>query len=81
MRALVEGQSNVQTSSLDGIRRLERARREKARLSGIVARVLAEMGIVGEPVEPQELRRMMAEDGIRAEDNLFSRDIVEMREE
>ena len=57
------------------------SRREKPRLKAIMAKVLEQMGITGTPVPPQKLREMMAACGIKAEDNLFSRGIQEMREE
>jgi hypothetical protein len=57
------------------------SRREKPLLRALIARAYEKMGITGTPVPPQQLREMMAADGIREEDNLFSRGIQEMREE
>jgi hypothetical protein len=44
-------------------------------------KAMEEMGIRGEPVSPEKLREMMRADGIKPEDNEFSRGIIEMREE
>jgi hypothetical protein len=60
---------------------VEDALREKPRLRALAAKVLEQMGISGHPVPPETLRQMMAEAGIRPEENLFSRGIEEMREE
>jgi hypothetical protein len=70
-----------ETPAQHGARLLAQARFEAPRLQALAAKVLEEMGIRGEPVPPEELRRMMAEAGIKPEENLFSRGIVEMREE
>jgi hypothetical protein len=60
---------------------VEQALREKPRLRAIAAKALEQMGISGHPVPPETLRQMMADAGIRPEENLFSRGIEEMREE
>lgn len=73
--------SPLETSAERGARLWAQARREKPRLKAIMAKVLEQMGIAGEPVPPQQLRAMMAASGIKPEDNLFSRGILEMREE
>lgn len=45
-----------------------------------VARVNALMGFVPDPdATPQKARALMRAEGIRAEDNLFSRDIIRAR--
>jgi hypothetical protein len=44
-------------------------------------RVKEEMGIRGEPIGAEKLREMMLARGIKPEDNMLSRGIIEMREE
>ena len=61
---------------------LVRAAREKPALQALAAKVFAEMGIATTaPVSPEELRRRMQAEGIRPEENLFSRGVQEMRKE
>jgi hypothetical protein len=71
----------AETPAERGARLMEQARRDKARLKQSMARAFEEMGIRGEPVPPEKLREMIAECGIRPEDNSFSKGIIEMREE
>jgi hypothetical protein len=61
--------------------RMERVRMENARLRPVIDRVFGEMGIVGEPIGAEQVQKMMATDGVMPEENLFSRGILEMREE
>jgi hypothetical protein len=61
--------------------RLEQGRQEKEALRQIADQTLAEMGIHRQPIPAEELQRMMLECGIKPEENLFSRGIIEMREE
>jgi hypothetical protein len=70
-----------ETPAQRALRLLEQSRRDKPRLQALMAKVLTDMGVSGEPVSPQSLREMMAADGVRPEENLFSRGIQEMREE
>lgn len=42
---------------------------------------MKEMGIQGEPISAEKLQQMIADYGIKPEDNEFSRGIIEMREE
>jgi len=60
---------------------LEKYRRENEALRPLAEKVLRQMGIQGEPIPAQDLRKRMMEEGIRPEDNEFSRAIIEMREE
>lgn len=46
----------------------------------IVHNIFEKMGISGEPIPAEELQARMAQQGIRAEDNEFSRAIIEERE-
>ena len=56
----------------------ERAHEE---IKAIWARALEQMGIRGEPIGAKKLREMMLAEGIKPEDNILSRGIIEMREE
>jgi hypothetical protein len=44
-------------------------------------RSMKEMGIVGEPIPAEKLQEMMRAEGIKPEDNEFSRELIAMREE
>jgi hypothetical protein len=81
LQSILEPQRTEETPAQRGARLLQQARRDKGALKAAAAKAFAEMGVAGKPVPPEELRRMMAECGIRPEDNLFSRGIAEMREE
>jgi hypothetical protein len=39
------------------------------------------MGIRSEPIDAEKLQEMVAVCGVKEEDNIFSRGIIEMREE
>jgi hypothetical protein len=80
LRALVVPASD-ESAAERGARALAQARRDKPRLRAVMKEVMAKLGISGEPVPPEQLRAMMAADGVKAEENLFSRGIMEMREE
>jgi hypothetical protein len=80
MRRLVRMPAAEQAET-GALRLLEQARRDKPRLQAAWAKALEQMGIAGEPVPPERLRQMMAEAGVKPEENLFSRGIEEMREE
>jgi len=55
---------------------------DKARLQRVVAEQDRIMGFVPHPdATPETIRAKMRACGVRAEDNLFSREIVAMREE
>lgn len=73
--------SIVETPAQRGARVLAEAIRDKAQSKAQVEQLFAQMGINLPPVPPEQLRAMMAAEGIKAEDNLFSRGIREMREE
>jgi len=81
LQQLVEKPPILETAAERGARLLAQARRDKARLKAAAVKVFKEMGIQGEPVPPEKLREMMAACGIKPEENLFSRGIMEMREE
>lgn len=54
---------------------------DKAKLRPIVDRTFEEMGICGTPIDAEELQKMIAACGVKPEDNIFSRGIIEVREE
>jgi hypothetical protein len=81
LRQLVEKPLHDEAPAERGARLLAQARRDKARLQRSVERAFEEMGIQAHPVSPEKLREMMAADGVKPEDNLFSQGIKEMREE
>ena len=67
-----------------GVPRLPRGISERQRelLRETFDEIMRELGIENvEPVEPEELQARMLRHGIRPEDNLLSRGIIEMREE
>lgn len=53
---------------------------EKAWARELIAKINAQMGFVPDPeATPEKARALMRACGIRAEDNLFSRDIIRAR--
>jgi len=60
---------------------VEHARQEQATLAAAWAQAMAQMGVRGEPIPAESLRAMIAACGFKPENNEFSRDIVQMREE
>lgn len=54
--------------------------RNKKENAKIVHKIFKKVGISGEPIPAEELQARMAQHGIRAEDNEFSRAIIEERE-
>ena len=54
--------------------------RNKKQNAKIVHKMFEKMEISGEPIPAEELQARMAQHGIRAEDNEFSRAIIEGRE-
>lgn len=81
LRHRVESFPREEAPAERGARLLREAKASQAATSAAVAKAFAEMGITGEPVGPEKLREMMAECGVRADDNAFSREIIAMREE
>ncbi len=53
---------------------------DKQENTKIIERVFEEIGITGKPIPAEELQKRMAKNGIRAEDNEFSRTIIQERE-
>lgn len=62
-------------------RRLERVRAENEKLLPYIDAAFRAMGVSCEPVSAEMAQRAIAESGINPEENLFSRGIIEMREE
>lgn len=54
---------------------------DKAQLRPLVAKAFKEMGIHGKPIGSEKVQEMIAAYGVKPEENLFSRGILEMREE
>ena len=59
----------------------EVAAEEHAEIEAIWAKTLEQMGIHGKPIGAAKLRERMLASGIKPEENLLSRGIIEMREE
>ncbi len=81
LRQAVERRSAEETAAERGARLWHQPKADQAALSTGIAKAFAEMGITGEPVSPEKLQQMMLEEGIKPEENLFSREIKAMREE
>jgi hypothetical protein len=65
-----------------GSQMIREARALQPILDALTAKVFAEMGIPETPpVSIEELRRMMIESGVKPDENIFSREIIAMREE
>jgi len=54
---------------------------DKEKLQPIVDKAFAEMGVRGEPIGAEKVQEMIAACGVRPEDNVLSRGIIDMREE
>jgi hypothetical protein len=54
---------------------------DKQRLRSLIIKTFTEMGIDKEPIGAEKVQEMILACGIKPEDNLFSRGIIEMREE
>ena len=54
---------------------------DKEKLRPLTAKVFEEMGVRSEPIDAEKLQKMVAACGVKAEDNIFSQGIIEMREE
>jgi hypothetical protein len=53
----------------------------KQDLQALVAKAFEEMGIHGKPIGAEKVQEMIAACGVKPEDSIFSREIIEMREE
>lgn len=54
---------------------------DKEKLRSLTAKTFEEMGIHSEPIDAEKLQEMVAACGVKTDDNVFSRGIIEMREE
>ena len=54
---------------------------DKQKLQPLVAKAFAEMGLQGEAVGAEKVQEMIIACRVKLEDNVFSRGIIEMREE
>ncbi len=81
LRKSVTGPPAAETPAERGARLLREASASQPALDAAVAKAFQEMGIVGEPVGPEKLRKMMLASGVNPEANEFSRGIIDMREE
>lgn len=63
--------------------RLARVRAENEGLRPYIEKVFKEMGIATdeEPLSAEEIQELIVAEGVKPEDNLFSRTLIEMREE
>ena len=75
---VVAGQRSKETAA-DQLRVVRFVDKEK--LQPIVDKAFAEMGVRGEAIGAEKVQEMMAAGGVRPEDNILSRGIIDMREE
>lgn len=54
---------------------------DKEKLRPIIDNAFAAMGVRGEPIGAEKVQGMIAACGVRPEDNILSRGIIDMREE
>lgn len=59
----------------------EKAKTENEQLSLLLEQALDQMGVSGKPIGAEKVRQMMRECGVEPEERLFSRSIIEFREE
>ena len=60
--------------------RLERVRSKNEKLTPLIDKAFKKMGITGEPIA-EKVQEMLAAEGVKPEENSFSRGIIKMREE
>jgi hypothetical protein len=73
---VIQNSEERKTSWLQAVRLVD-----KQALQPLVDQTFAEMGIRGEPIGAEKVQEMIAACGVRLEDNILSRGIIEMREE
>jgi hypothetical protein len=81
LRQQVEGLAPRRAMTLDDIPMIREAKATQPAITAAVTKAFAEMGITGEPVGAEKLQQMMIDAGVKPEDNIFSREIIAMREE
>jgi hypothetical protein len=72
--------TKLMTSEERAAARLERVRSKNEKLTPLIDKVFEKMGITGEPIGAEKLQEMLAAEGVRPEENSFSRGIIKMRE-
>jgi hypothetical protein len=81
LRQLLEARPIKETPAQAGARMLREAERSQAELTAGWGRAMEQLGIRGELIGVEKLRERMLAEGIKPEDNILSRGILEMREE
>ena len=61
--------------------RLEHVKLKNEKLAPLIDEAFKKMGITGEPIGAEKLQEMLAAEGVKPEENSFSRGIIKMREE
>jgi len=69
------------TPEAPGARILRQAEEGHAELMAASRKLLADLGIQGQPIGAKKLREMLLARGFTPEDNAFSREIIAMREQ
>ena len=69
------------TSEERAAARLERVRLKNEKLTSVIDKVFKKMGIKGEPIGAEKVQEMLTAEGVKPEENSFSRGIIKMREE
>lgn len=75
--------AKIETEELDEwqIARIARIRADNEQLLPLIDKIFEEMGIMGEPIGAEKVQELIADCGVKPEDNLFSRGIIKMRED
>jgi hypothetical protein len=81
LRQLLLKPAIEETSAERGARLIRQAQLGQAPLAAGWAKAMQQMGIQGEPIGAEKVQEMIAACGFKAENNEFSRGIIEMREE
>lgn len=81
LRQREERRAAEETAAQRGARLMREARASQPAVSAAWARAMQQMGITCEPVGAEKLQQMMLDCGVKPEENLLSRGIIEMREE
>src|SRR5438270_364354 len=85
LRQRLERRPVEETPAERGARLLREGRESQAAFAAGWAKAMEQMGIRGEPIGAERLQEMtaasMAASGVKPDDNVFSRCLIEMREE
>jgi hypothetical protein len=81
LRQRLEGPPAEETPLERGARLWREAKASQAAIDAQSEKVMAELGITGEPVSHEQLMQMMLECGVNPEDNILSREIIATRDE